>query len=89
MGVNYIIGRHKIKLGELESIVGLMAFCARAIPSARAFMRRFYDFMASVRVKRPYFYVRVSNETRLDAQVWLTFLDQFNGKCYVPQVDYK
>jgi len=85
MGVNYIIGRHKIKLGELESIVGLMAFCARAIPSARAFMRRFYDLMASVRVKRPYFYVRVSNETRLDAQVWLTFLDQFNGECYVPQ----
>lgn len=37
-GIFYIIGRQKVYLRELESIVGLMAFCARAIPASRDFL---------------------------------------------------
>ena len=43
-----ILSKKKITLKELESVTGLMAFCSRAIPSARAFLRRFYDLIASV-----------------------------------------
>jgi bacterioferritin-associated ferredoxin len=38
-GIQSIVREKKIKLKDLESVVGLMAFCARAIHSARAFTR--------------------------------------------------
>ena len=84
-GIFYLLGRQKIQLRELESVVGLMAFCARAIPSARAFLRRFYDLIASVKIKKPYYYIRVNKEVKADARVWLTFLCKFNGECYLPE----
>jgi hypothetical protein len=59
-----------------------MAFCARAIPSARAFTRRFYDVISSVKHAQPYYYVKVNQEMRSDALVWLKYLDNFNGECY-------
>ncbi|XP_071160936.1 uncharacterized protein [Mytilus edulis] len=71
-------------LKELESITGLMAFCSRAIISARAFIRRFYDLIASVKNGKPYYTVRLNSEVKADARVWLNFLDQFNGQCYFP-----
>jgi hypothetical protein len=67
---------------ELESIVGLMALCARAIPSARAFIRRFYDLISQVRVKKSYYYVRINQEIKSDAEVWLEISKNFNGECY-------
>lgn len=84
-GILYIIGRQKIYLRELQSIVGLMAFCARAIPAARAFLRRFYDLFSSVKKRKPYYYIRITKEVKLDAQVWLVFLDKFNGECYLTE----
>jgi hypothetical protein len=42
-GMNLILNSNKIKVKDFESIIGLMAFCARAIPSGRAFLRRFDD----------------------------------------------
>jgi hypothetical protein len=71
-----------MKFKELESIVGLMAFCARAIPSARAFIRRFYDLISEVRVKKSYYYVRINQEIISDAEVWFEFLKNFNRECY-------
>ena len=51
LGVEILLEEKK-KLRELESITGLMAFCSRAIPSTRAFTRRFYDLIASVKYKK-------------------------------------
>ena len=83
-GIQSIVRVKKIKLKDLESVVGLMAFCARAIPSARAFIRRFYDVISSVKHAKPYYYVKVNQEMRSDALVWLKHLDTFNGECYLP-----
>ena len=49
------ISKKRIALKELESLTGLMAFCSRVIVSARAFIRRFYDLIASVRNGKPYY----------------------------------
>lgn len=83
-GIQFLFRVKKIKLKDLESVIGLMAFCARAIPSARAFIRRFYDVISSVKHSQPYYYVKVNQEMRSDALVWLNFLDNFNGECYLP-----
>ncbi|CAG2212893.1 unnamed protein product [Mytilus edulis] len=80
--LDQVLSKKKMALKELESITGLMAFCSRAIISARAFIRRFYDLIASVKNGKPYYTVRLNSEVKADARVWLNFLDQFNGQCY-------
>ena len=50
-----IISKKRIALKELESVTGLMTFCSRAISSSRAFIRRFYDLIASVKNGKPYY----------------------------------
>ncbi|CAG2185986.1 unnamed protein product [Mytilus edulis] len=82
--LDQVLSKKKMALKELESITGLMAFCSRAIISARAFIRRFYDLIASVKNGKPYYTVRLNSEVKADARVWLNFLDQFNGQCYFP-----
>jgi len=83
-GIHLILSRKKLKVKEFESIVGLMAFCARAIPSARAFMRRFYDVLAFMKVKKSYYQIKMTNSVKDDASVWDKFLTGFNGTCYLP-----
>jgi len=74
---------HKITLKQLESVTGLMSFCAKAIPSARAFLRRFFDLMSNV--KKPYHKIRLNSEVKEDIKMWLTFLENFNGQCFFPE----
>ena len=59
-----LLVRKQIKRSELESIVGLMSFCSRAIPSSRAFLRRFYDLITTV--KKPFHRIRLLSEVRSD-----------------------
>ena len=77
-----LLWRKRIQLRDFESVVGLMAFCSRAIPSSRAFLRRFYDVIGSVKNKKPYYSIRINSEIREDVQIWLEFLQKFNGECY-------
>jgi hypothetical protein len=50
--------------------------------SARAFNRRFYGAMSGV--SKPYHFIRVSRGMKEDIQVWLSFLDKFNGSNIFP-----
>ena len=49
--IEEILIRRKVKHRFVESAVGLISFCTRAIPSDRAFVRRFYDLLSSAKVK--------------------------------------
>jgi len=75
----YIFQCKKVNLRNLQSLVGLLNFCARAIPSVRAFNRRFFDAMSGISKKDHY--IRVSVSMKEDIMVWLNFLDLFNGSC--------
>ena len=59
-----LLFKQKVSLRELESVTGLMSFCSKAIPSSRAFIRRFYDLMSAL--KKPYFKVRLNGEVKED-----------------------
>lgn len=83
-GILLILKSKKMKAKKFESIIGLMAFCARAIPSARAFIRRFYDVLASMKVKKSYYYIKINRSLKDDAYIWHEFLSTFNGECYLP-----
>jgi hypothetical protein len=45
-----IIHKKKVKAKHFESLSGLMTFCSKALPSPRAFISRFYDILASIKV---------------------------------------
>jgi hypothetical protein len=62
-----------------------MAYCSRAIPSLRAFIHRFYDLIAAVNNKQLHYMVRINHEVKADVQMWLQFLIEFNGQCYIPE----
>jgi len=59
-GILLILNSKKLKVKEFESIIGLMAFCAKAIRSARAFMRGFYDVLFSMKFKKPFYSIRMN-----------------------------
>jgi hypothetical protein len=77
-----LLVRKKIKRSELESIVGLMSFCSRAIPSSRAFHRRFYDLITTGKIT--FHRIRLLSEVRSDIRLWMLFLEEFKGQCYFP-----
>lgn len=72
-----ILGKKKVTLRELQSLVGSLNFCARAIPPARAFNRRFCDAMRGI--AHPGHFIRVSSEMKEDVLMWLSFIEKFNG----------
>jgi hypothetical protein len=80
-----IISKKRIALKELVSVTRIMAFCSTAISSSRAFIRRFYDLIASVKNGNPYYSVCLNREVKEDAMVWLEFLEKINGECYIPE----
>lgn len=77
-----INARHKITLRELQSLIGSLNFVCRAIRPGRAFNRRLYD--ALCKAKKPYHFIRITQEMHLDLAMWLNFLDQYNGVSFFP-----
>ena len=77
------LGRKKITLIELQSLVGSLNFCARAILGSVAFNRCFYD--ASVGISNPRHHLRVAGAMKEDMDIWLMFLECFNGSVYFPE----
>jgi hypothetical protein len=58
-------------------------FFGKAIRSARAFNRRFYDL--TMKAKKPHHFIKLNAETKADMHMWLYFLESFNGKTYFPK----
>ena len=75
--LNHALTRNKITLKELQSLAGSLVFCLKDLPSARAFNKRLYGAMSGV--SKPLHLIRVSRGMKVDIQVWLSFLDKFNG----------
>lgn len=67
----------KATLKQLQSLLGLLNFACRVIAPGRAFCRRLTD--ATIGLTKPHHHTRVTAEMKADLQVWLTFLQSFNG----------
>jgi hypothetical protein len=70
-------GRSSVTLRELQSALGFLNFATKAIPHGRPFLRRLTDLTKGM--SRPSHHIRLTKESRLDIQAWLSFLEQFNG----------
>lgn len=71
-------GVKKLRLRELQSLLGKLQFACRIIPMGRVFCRRLA--MASAGVTIPTHFVRLPVAVREDLSIWSVFLEQFNGR---------
>lgn len=69
--------RRKATKRQLLSLIGKLAFAAKAIPAGRMFTRRLISL--STRTRRLHHRVRLNSQARADIQWWLTFLPSWNG----------
>ena len=64
----------------MQSLTGSLSFCAKAMPSAREFIRRMYASMSGS--IKPFHQFRLSNGIK-DLLMWHQFLSECNGISYM------
>ena len=67
----------KIQLQEMQSLIGSLNFCCRAIIAGRPFCRRLINSVCGL--SKPYHHLRITKAIRLDLSMWLEFFNDFNG----------
>ena len=76
----WALGRQKLSLREVQSLVGMLNFVCRAVLPGRAFLRRLIDLTTGV--KQQHHKVRIGKGARADLEAWASFLCQFNGASF-------
>ncbi|KAK3097250.1 hypothetical protein FSP39_008066 [Pinctada imbricata] len=66
----------------MQALTGSLAFICKALPAGRAFCRRFYDSLSSA--SKPFHRIRITRELKEDIEIWLTFLENYNGSTPFP-----
>ena len=72
--------RQKVTLRELQSVIGVLNFACSVILPGRAFLRRLIDL--TMGVSKPHHHIRLTQEVKLDLQMWKEFLHGFNGRAF-------
>ena len=67
----------KVTLKQLQSLIGLLNFACKVISPGRAFCRRLIN--ATIGVNKSYFKIRVTKSIKANLNVWLQFLQSYNG----------
>jgi hypothetical protein len=70
------VHRKKVKLQELQSLIGLLNFACLVVTPGRAFLRRLIDLTCNI--VKPFHFVRLNGEARADLRAWQIFIEHFN-----------
>ncbi len=71
---------------QLESLAGLLNFACMEVRPGRPFMRRLFDRIATV--KHQYHKIKVSGPLAKDLNLWLTFINSYNGITFFPSLEW-
>ena len=74
------LSRRSVCLKELQSLIGLLNFTCLVVVPGRAFLRRLIDLTKGV--SKPHYRIRISRGAKLDLDMWLKFLRDFNGRSF-------
>ena len=78
--VEKALGRNKITLRDLQSLIGsLNCACSVVIPG-RVFLRRMINL--TIGKRHPHHFIRVTKEVKQDLHIWEMFFHSFNGKSF-------
>ena len=72
------LGHNKMTLREIQSLIGVLNFACCVVKPGRAFLRRLIN--TTLGIKRPHHLIRLNKDTKADIQLWLRFMDDFNGE---------
>ena len=78
--LHQFLQKDKATLREIQCLNGVLNFACTVIVPGRAFLRRLIDL--TVGVSKPHHHIRLTREVKLDLQLWLDFLSDFNGKAF-------
>lgn len=71
------LSRKRVCKRYLQQIIGYLGFLCRAVRGGRSHLRRLIDLCHTL--KAPHHFLHLSVGTKLDLQLWLEFLQEFNG----------
>jgi len=78
--IRILLGRRKVSLKELQSLIGLLNFACSVVVPGRVFFRRLINL--TIGVHQSHHLIRLTLEVKKDLRIWETFLDSFNGKSF-------
>ena len=78
--ISIMLRKSRVKLRELQSLLGLLNFACSVILPGRPFLRRLIDL--TMGVTKGYHHIRLSAESKQDLALWLSFLEGFNGRSF-------
>ena len=78
--LHQFLQKDKATLREIQCLNGVLNFACTVIVPGRAFLRRLIDL--TVGVSKPHHHIRLTREVKLDLQLRLDFLSDFNGKAF-------
>jgi len=85
--VDNILQRGSTSFEELQSTIGFLSFCARAVPLGRPFLCNLFNFLyiLAASIKHPLARRRLSSEATRDLKWWFTFLRNWHGVRLIQQ----
>ena len=72
--------KRSVTVRELQSLIGLLNFCCSVVISGRPFLHCLIDLTSGLTC--PYHHIRLNRESKHDIRMWLTFLDNLNGRAF-------
>ena len=79
--LNDVLTRKKVTLRSLKLLIGKLQFATSVILSGRAFLRRLHDL--TIGVSKPFHFIRLNAQTKLDLKMWLSFMQHYNGRTLI------
>ena len=76
--IKNLLSKSKVRVKEIQSIIGRLNFACKVVAPGRAFLRRLIDMI--IGLTHNYYWVRLSSEAKMDLEMWLYFLEHFNGQ---------
>ena len=75
--ISQILSKTKARLRDIQSLIGSLNFCCRAIPAVRPFCRRLIN--ATCGLTKPFHRIRIRRDIKLDLRMWLQCFANYNG----------
>ena len=78
--LQHFLTRKKVRLKELQSLIGFLNFACSVIVPGRVFLRRLINL--TIGIKHLAHQIRLSNEVKQDLRMWKTFCSGFNCRSF-------
>ena len=86
LAIHSLLGRKKVTLKELQSLIGLLNFACSVVTPGRVFLRRLINL--TIGIKQSHHFIRLTTEVKRDLRIWDTFMSSFNGKSFFLEDDW-